>query len=348
LFALVLVAVPRRLDLSDTLLFVATAAMALTSRRFIPLFALVSTPFLARNLVLATERFAITVKPTVVAATVGILTVLATGHIAWRLASDIRRSDATGLFDEMARTAYFPKGGVEFLRMNPLPTRLFNLYTWSGYVMFELPERRVFIDGRAHMVYPGKFWHENLAVEMGRPGWDEVLDKYQVSVVLWASTAFADAGFKILLDQLTASPVWIRVYDDGHDVVFAHAERGRAWVDAYQSFSLAYPDLPYAQLFAGESMVHMGAFDRAREHFLGALARHASLQDLFRQVLIVELMERASASNDPGVWFQLAFLHDVLGDRTEAEDLYKKVATIGIAEPMSSFVTSSLTRLESR
>jgi hypothetical protein len=346
LLALVVRVAARGLDVSDTLLFATTAAMALASRRFIPLFALVSTPFMARNFSLVLGRFAGTVRPTRVATAIGVLIVLATAPIGWRIGLDLGRSSTLGLFNDLARVAYFPKGGAEFLKMNPLPARLFNLYSWSGYVMFELPEQPVFIDGRAHMVYPGEFWHESIGVEMGRPGWEGVLDKYEVSVVLWASTAFADGGFKVLLDALTASPVWVRVYTE-HDVVFAHAERGKPWIDAYESLALAYPDLPYAQLFAGEHLVQSGAFDRAYEHFVAALARHASLGEVLRQHVLVGLEERAEATSDPGAWFQVAFLHDVLGDRADAQNLYGKVAAIGIAEPMRSYVTRSLARLAS-
>jgi hypothetical protein len=45
-----LVMAPRRLDLADTSLVVVTALMVLRARRFVPLLALVSVPFLARNL----------------------------------------------------------------------------------------------------------------------------------------------------------------------------------------------------------------------------------------------------------------------------------------------------------
>jgi len=93
-------------------------------------------------------------------------------------------------------------------------------------------------------------------------------------------------------------------------------------------------------------MMHMGAFDRARVHFLGALARHASLEPVLRQVL-AGLKARAESTDAPSDWFQVAFLHDVLGERGPAEELYRKVATTGIGEPMRSFVATALSRIES-
>jgi len=273
----------------------------------------------------------------------GVFTVIATVVVGAGLASDARRIAATGLFDVMANTAFFPQGAAAFLDLNRLPARLFDLYVWSGYVMFAAPERRVFIDGRAHMVYPGTLWHESYGVEMGRPGWEDVLDRYGVSLVLWPATP--DAGWKPLHDGLVASPQWVTVYDDGHAVVFAHVERGKAWVDAYQSLALRYPDVPDAQLFAGETMLRMGAFERARSHFQAALVRHPSLRGVLRDTLLVRIGERAHETDRSGDWFQVAFLHDVLDDRDEAAAVYHRVASTGIDEPMASFVAAALVRL---
>jgi len=83
----------------------------------------------------------------------------------------------------MIDVTYFPRGGVEFLRLNALPGRLFHLYSWGGYLAFHLPERKVFIDGRLFPFYPDVLRDYRDAVEL-RPDWKDVLAKYDVREVL--------------------------------------------------------------------------------------------------------------------------------------------------------------------
>jgi hypothetical protein len=181
-FVLVLALAPRRVDASDTLHVAVTMVMALTSRRFIPLAALVSVPFLARNLALVGERLALPLSERVRAATAAAIALLATGLLAWRAVPQARADYAPGLFAGMTRDFFFPHGAVEFLRLNDrLPARLYHLYTWAGYLLYFDPARKVFIDGRAHAVYPIDFWKESYLVEMGQPGWEAVLDRYQAT-----------------------------------------------------------------------------------------------------------------------------------------------------------------------
>jgi hypothetical protein len=45
---------------------------------------------------------------------------------------------------------HYPQGAVEFLKNNPQYNNLnlFNPYGWGGYLLWTLPERKIFIDGR--------------------------------------------------------------------------------------------------------------------------------------------------------------------------------------------------------
>jgi hypothetical protein len=52
----------------------------------------------------------------------------------------------------MTYATLFPKDAVEFLRTKTLPARIYNVYDWGGYLQYWLPERKVFIDGRANTV----------------------------------------------------------------------------------------------------------------------------------------------------------------------------------------------------
>src|SRR4030095_11000859 len=143
-------------------------------------------------------------------------------------------------------------GAVEFLNLNRLPGRLAHIYQWGGYLMFAAPERPVFIDGRGHTVSPGSFYLEYKKLEEAEPDWSAVLDRYEVSLVLWPSSGLAMGQFAFLLQELRRSPSWHAVYDDGQAAVFAHGERGREWIDAYAGLRLEYPDTLPAQLFLAD------------------------------------------------------------------------------------------------
>lgn len=345
-FVLVLALAPRRIDPSDTLLVAVTTAMALTSRRFIPLAALLSVPFLARNLALVGERVALPLSTRVRAVAAAVLAVVATGHLAWGAVPEVRRDFAPGLFAGMTRGFFFPEGAVEFLRLNPLPARLYHLYTWAGYLLYFDPARQVFIDGRAHAVYPIDFWHESFRVEVGDPGWDAVLDKYQVSVILWAS-GFAGGRHRILLQHLTSSPSWVRVYDDNHSAVFAHVVRAADWVTAFQRFTLRYPENAAAQLFVYDSRLRAGDLGGAHAQLARVLARFPDVRASWEQS-VERMRTQARALGSAGVWFQVGFGADALGDRQGALDGYHQALELLLAEPYASYARLALNRLGRR
>src|SRR5439155_10814428 len=64
---------------------------------------------------------------------------------------------------------------------------------------YRLPDRPVFIDPRAHTVYPGEFFHEARKVESGEPEWSDVLDRHEVALVVWPSAGFAGELYGRLL-----------------------------------------------------------------------------------------------------------------------------------------------------
>lgn len=342
-FLAALVVAPRRLDPADTLLLAVTLVMALTSKRFVPLFALVAVPFGARNLALVASRLPWLPAPRLRGALVALLAIGATAGLAWRAVPEARRDFEPGLFAGMTRSFFFPAGAVEFLDANPLPARLYHLYTWAGYLLYFAPERRVFIDGRAHAVYPIDFWHESFRVEIGAPGWDAVLDEYGVNLVLWPS-GFAGSGHVPLREHLTASPDWVRVYDDRHSAVFAHATRAADWVAAFRQFRLRYPETLGAQLFVYDTYLRAGELERAREQLVRVLEHHPDTRAAWRQGAERQLAT-ARATNAAGAWFQAAFPLDALGDRDAAVEAYRQALANGIPEPYASHARAALVRL---
>jgi hypothetical protein len=75
----------------------------------------------------------------------------------------------------------YPSAALDALRAGK--GVLLNEYDWGGYLIFNLPERPVFIDGR-YVPYLGGVLDDYRAVVGLRSGWRELLDKYQVNELL--------------------------------------------------------------------------------------------------------------------------------------------------------------------
>jgi len=74
-----------------------------------------------------------------------------------------------------------PAAAVGFIQQNPdaVSGEMFNEYGWGGYLMWALPERKVFIDGRNDF-YGKELVDEFNTVDLTKPGWAAVLEKYEV------------------------------------------------------------------------------------------------------------------------------------------------------------------------
>ena len=85
----------------------------------------------------------------------------------------------------------YPVNAVEFLRRENYPGEVFSSYGWGGFLIWKLPEKKVFIDGRMPSwrwkAPPGEsdraFGDYKNVVDGGE--FEAVFDKYNVRVVLW-------------------------------------------------------------------------------------------------------------------------------------------------------------------
>lgn len=81
---------------------------------------------------------------------------------------------------------YYPERALSFLKTLPLSDNLFNEYSWGGYLIWKIPERKLFIDGRMPS------WRQNNQFVFGdyvkiikaEEGFEKLLDKYEVKIAL--------------------------------------------------------------------------------------------------------------------------------------------------------------------
>ena len=118
------------------------------------------------------------------------------------------RADRVG-FDP----ARFPVRAADFLEQRGLDRHVFAKDQWGGYLIYRFNGRlKVFLDGRSDLY--GNEMLETYATTMDvKPGWDAVLDRFQVQTVLVPPD-------HALSSVLAISPHWKRVYTDPVATVF--------------------------------------------------------------------------------------------------------------------------------
>jgi hypothetical protein len=186
-FAISALAWGRRLRVRDALLLAGWAVMGLYSARNIPLFAIVTAPILGELVNPQAGKLEWLVK---LEAGLGLVekqlrgffwpafTVLAALLlVSQHLPFDLTRQGNT--FDPDV----FPVQAADWLDKHPQQGKMFNYFTWGGYLLYrEWPEQKVFIDGQTDFYGEGLTREYETVISIS-PGWQDVLRKYDIS---WA------------------------------------------------------------------------------------------------------------------------------------------------------------------
>jgi hypothetical protein len=106
-----------------------------------------------------------------------------------------------------------PVDAVEYLSSHPVSGRLFNAYNFGSYLLWNLPENPVFVDGRTDL-YDDEILNQYLTVVRAQQGWREVLDKWQIRIV------FVEPSTPIL--QILIGEGWTVYYEDAKAVILLH------------------------------------------------------------------------------------------------------------------------------
>jgi tetratricopeptide (TPR) repeat protein len=182
-----------------------TFAMAFSSRRFIPLFAITAAPLGALAIAWARERIAGRFKP-LARPEIGLACSAAAAVVAAVLWLDVRIHPR--LLERWTNTALFPEAALRYLKAMGTPTRLLNHYNWGGYIMLRAPEMKVFIDGRANTLYDDAIYLDYLAFLTGTPGIHARAARYPADAALLP----ADGRFAYALGS--GPGAWTVVYTD--------------------------------------------------------------------------------------------------------------------------------------
>lgn len=204
LAALLIVARPKLAGLEIVLVLV-WGCFAFKAVRNVPLFGLAVAPILARHLSAwrswpgISERLRLQTIPAAVVVWVAVAMWLG-----------VTMPETTLVRDR------FPVEAVAWLRQHPEAVRgeMFHPYGWGGYLMWALPERKVFVDGRNDF-YGNDFMKEFDKADDVKDGYAQVLEHYRVGWTILPLHHRLNRLLELQPDQ------WKELYRD--DVAIIHA-----------------------------------------------------------------------------------------------------------------------------
>ena len=210
-------------SLPDFIINWITFFMALSSRRFIPLFVFISIPIcfetvysiyrvktqdlVSRNILFQIPAFLFKG---------GIIFYVFYMFLSFQTFAAIRSSG--GLFNYMTVDKSFPESACDFIHNNDLKGNLFNYYNWGGYIAWKLyPQMLVFIDGRGIGIYSEDLYNEYRM--LGGPVDCEfvqsLMEKHNIEVVLLNKYVQ-----KNIADNIYKTNKWHYIYQDENSVIF--------------------------------------------------------------------------------------------------------------------------------
>lgn len=206
--------VGRRIDGADWISILLFGASGLLARRNYGPFAMVAAPILARYLWEACEAFAMAHpntgkrnafsnlnKPVApgFSKALNLLLVAIIGFAAVVKLYVVSQPQLVGAYEQTG----YPGDAVNWLRQHPQEGNLFSSYAWGGYLTWAYPEKPVFVDGRTDL-FGDEIISEWLTAAQGGAGWQDILQKWHVGVVLLepdqplASVLGDEAGWQLL------------------------------------------------------------------------------------------------------------------------------------------------------
>lgn len=256
-----------------------TLAMALTSRRFIPLFAISLAVLMAPLTGLFLQRLE--------RGLVGVaLAIVALVFAALRMAP--LPLAAAPAFHYLTTSYAYPIEIVNFMRANDLRGKVFAYYNWGGYLHLRTDgELKVFIDGRADTLYSAQHYRDYVNVLHSRPGWIDWLNDSGAEFVMWPERRGKGGG---KLGELLASGEWQFLYNDHTGWLLART--GLALPASWQETRPS----PERELRLARLASAQGDVAGATRHALNARAEVPWHRDACRYLVTIYLGEQQEAA----------------------------------------------------
>ncbi len=194
-----------------------TLAMALTSRRFIPLFGISLAVLLAPLLGVLLGWLWNYARKTLSGVVLGVFML---AIAVWRLYP--YPLQAAPAFHYLVAEYTYPVDMLNFIRANALKGRVFAYYNWGGYVHWRTDgDLKVYIDGRADTLYDAATYNNYVAVLKHNSDWRQRLEATEPDFILWPHQRGAG---QVKFSTLTESGKWRPVYQDSSAWLLARSD----------------------------------------------------------------------------------------------------------------------------
>lgn len=204
----------RHLDVTLAIVLVAFTFLALQAVRLVPLYGLMVLPLLGGAFAAAWPCLSSRDEAPASGVEGKLNWVMALAGVTLIAYSVLNAPQAQVNREPRADTAFaYPVTAAAYLEENIEPVRLYNNFAWGGYLIYRLyPRHKVFIDGRADMYREGIF-EDFITVQEVRPGWREVLSRYNITHTLIVPGGSLDYA-------LSRDPGWKVVFKDRVSVIY--------------------------------------------------------------------------------------------------------------------------------
>lgn len=201
------------LDWRDFVMVSGTFFLGLLAGRNISLFAVIATPVLTYHLNDALNERGWVVRPVQrVTPRMARLNAVLVGVILLGALAKVLLVLDPKTVDE-AQRRFLPISAVEYLKAENPAGPMFNSYNWGGFLMFVLPDRPVFVDGRTDMYGDAFLSGVYIQTATGSAGWQDTLKRYGINLVVME----VDSG---LARSLRDEPGWKLTYEDKLAAIF--------------------------------------------------------------------------------------------------------------------------------
>jgi hypothetical protein len=200
----------KRPAITDLIMVLIGCFASLRSARHVSIFSIVAIPVLINqiNMLLPTSTDQETQKTSAMQVLLNLV------FIAFLIFYPVFYIRQVLTFKPTARAEIQPEAAVQFMKNNSalFKGNLFNKLEWGGYLIWNLPERKVFIDGRPDM-YGDRFFSEYYRIYTGSVEYEEPFQKYNVQTALIEP----DSAIARLIEE---SGSWRKVYADKVSVIY--------------------------------------------------------------------------------------------------------------------------------
>ncbi|MBU1083096.1 hypothetical protein KKE14_01520 [Patescibacteria group bacterium] len=201
----------RKVDKTKVVIALVFFFISLSSWRHLPLFSLTALPLFSEMInALMPKGMVSYLRSNIMLIALGLVAV-ATVFSGYR--SIIKLDSNDKLFGQ---TGKYPYGAVEYLKQHPIQGNMFNEYNWGGYLIWKLPTKRVFIDGRmAIWTTPEQnIFKDYLLLGQNDQQTTDILEKYDINFALvYKSRTFKDY-------YIRHSEQWELAYGDNLAMIF--------------------------------------------------------------------------------------------------------------------------------